>query len=71
MYTLRYTNTAHYCIGDKTNEINQSRADLHVKPPSTMGHESLNSKEAEFYPPGLAKIFFFRHTIRYSKLPYA
>ena len=28
-----------------------------MKPPSTMGHESV-SKEAEFEPPGLAKIFF-------------
>ena len=29
-----------------------------------------NSKEAKFEPPRLAKIFFFRHTIPYSKLSY-
>ena len=35
------------------------RADLHVKHPSTMGHESLIQRRPSLsHPPGLAKIFF-------------
>ena len=45
------------------------RADLHRKPPSTMGHESLIQRRPSLSHPGWLK-YFFRHTISYSKLPY-
>ena len=43
------------------------RAALHVKPPSTIGHESLIQRRPSLSHPGWLK-YFFRHTIRYSKL---
>ena len=44
-------------------------ADLHMKPPSTMGHESVIERRPSLSHQGWLK-YFFRHTVHYSKLPY-
>ena len=58
--------------GEKMTNIRSAlrfKADLHMKPPSTMGHKSLIQRRPSLNHPGWLQ-YLFRHTIRYSKLPY-
>ena len=45
-------------LGTLETTFHGPRADLHVKPPSTMGHESLIQRRPSLSHPGWLKYFF-------------